>query len=77
MEVSEYLTMEEIKKRYPDEWVLLGDPETNEFCQFIGGTLIEHDRDKTSVLDRSKGKKPKHSAFLYTGEPDPNVVYML
>lgn len=75
--MSEYLTMEEIKKRYPDEWVLLEDPETDEFSAVVAGTLLEHGKDQESVAKRVKDKCFSSSAFLFTGDPDPNVVYLL
>lgn len=75
--MPEYLTMEEIKKRYPDEWVLLEDPETDEWTEVIGGTLLSHSAKKSETLARFRISKPGHWALLFTGEPDPEVAYLL
>ena len=75
--MSEYLTMEEIKERYPDEWVLLEDPAKDETLQVLGGTLLDHGTDDKEVFNRVKANPPKHSAFFFTGEPDPDVAYLL
>ncbi len=75
--MSEYLTMEEIKKRYPDEWVLLGDPEKDKSLQVLGGALLSHGIDDKEVLGRVKANPPKNSALFFTGEPDPDIAYLL
>jgi hypothetical protein len=38
-----------MKKNYPDEWVLLGDPEEDEYGQDISGVVLYHSRDKREV----------------------------
>jgi hypothetical protein len=76
-EMSEYLTMEEIKKRFPDEWVLLEDPEKDNTLKVLGGILVEHGEDDKEILGRAKLRPPKNFAFFYTGEPDPDVAYLL
>jgi hypothetical protein len=34
--MDEVLTIEEMKVRYAPEWVLIGDPETDEALRFLG-----------------------------------------
>ena len=43
-----YLSMDELKKRYPDEWVLLGDPEMKN-TSVLGGVPLYHSKDKKEV----------------------------
>jgi len=48
--VKRPVTIDEIKKFYPDEWVLLGNPEINEQKQLIlSGVLLYHSPDKREV----------------------------
>jgi len=56
MEISEYkdigvhLSMDDIKKSYPDEWILLGNPEMDEYEQAIlSGVVLYHSPDKREV----------------------------
>ena len=40
----------EIKSRYPDEWILLGNPEIDEPNQaIVSGTVLYHSPDKREV----------------------------
>jgi hypothetical protein len=48
--VKQTVTIDEIKKSYPDEWILLGNPEINEQQQAIlSGVLLYHSPDKREV----------------------------
>ena len=43
-------SMDDIKKSYPDEWILLGNPEMNEYEQAIlSGVVLYHSPDKREV----------------------------
>jgi hypothetical protein len=43
-----YITFEELKKRYPDEWVLLGDPKMKS-TSVLGGVVLYHSKNKKEV----------------------------
>ena len=44
------VNINEIKSHYPDEWILLGDPEIDEKNQAIlSGILLYHSPDKKEV----------------------------
>ena len=43
-----YISFEELKKQYPDEWVLLGNPEM-ENTSILGGVVLFHSKDKKEV----------------------------
>ena len=43
-----YLGLDELKKLYPDEWVLLGNPEM-ENTSVLGGVILYHSKDKKEV----------------------------
>ncbi len=62
----EKLSWDEIKRRYPDEWVALIDhdwPDT--LPEPISGIVYAHDPDHQSLLDRQKHLKA--AAILWTG----------
>ena len=74
---NEVLTFDEIKKRYPVEWVLLGnpelkDPELNEAIvhKVVSGVVLYHSKDKREIGYRAKDVKHgfEHFVCVYTGE---------
>lgn len=45
---SQYFSFDELKKKYPDEWVLLGNPEMKN-TSVLGGIVLYHCKDKKEV----------------------------
>ena len=46
----EPLEIEQIKRLFPDEWVLIGDPTMNETgIQVLSGIVLFHSKDKREV----------------------------
>jgi hypothetical protein len=45
---TDFSAIEELKKNYPDEWVLLGNP-TFQNTTVLGGVLLFHSKDKKEV----------------------------
>jgi len=44
------ISIDEIKQRFPDEWILLGNPVVDEYQQeFLAGELLYHSKDKKEV----------------------------
>jgi hypothetical protein len=76
--MNEVLTMAEIEARFPKEWVLLGDPETNEYQEVLRGRLIFHSSDRDEV-DRQALLLPipRHIAIFYTGPIPEDVEFVL
>ena len=50
-----YLAFDKIKKMYPNEWVLLGDPEIQN-TSILGGIVLYHSKDKKEVCYIGKDK---------------------
>ena len=45
---NNYIGFEELKNLYPDEWILLGNPETIN-TSVLGGIVLFHSKDKKEV----------------------------
>ena len=43
-----YITLDELKKLYPDEWVLSGNPQMKN-TSVLGGVVLYHSKDKKEV----------------------------
>ncbi|PIQ27487.1 hypothetical protein COW64_07220 [bacterium (Candidatus Blackallbacteria) CG18_big_fil_WC_8_21_14_2_50_49_26] len=67
---TEKMTWEEIKKLYPDEWVLITQPEANESTQVVAGCVFDHNEDHGYIHERMSELKGKGAiAVLFTGKP--------
>jgi hypothetical protein len=65
------LNIGEIKKLYPDEWVLLGNPvlDTANKIDVVSGIPIYHSKDKKEVcyIGRDKTAAFNKITLIYTG----------
>lgn len=55
-----YLTLDELKKIYPDEWVLLGNPKMKN-TSVLGGIVLYHSKDKKEVCYIGRDKTAEYS----------------
>jgi hypothetical protein len=65
--MNNLVTLSELKKKYPDEWVLIGDPR--ETGNDINGVLILHHKSKKELANQfSKYQHQFNNTILrYTG----------
>ncbi|MCY7330224.1 MAG: hypothetical protein LH618_16860 [Saprospiraceae bacterium] len=69
-----FFTVEEIRRRYPNEWVLLANPLL-EGLEIRGGQVLVHDSDKRNMALQGKDLIRKYArvTHLYTGEIPKNA----
>lgn len=65
--MSDVLTVGEMESRFNSEWVLVGDPETDDSLHVHSGRVIYHSKDRDEVYRKAIELKPKRFAMLYTG----------
>ncbi len=76
--MGEVLTMKEIEARFPSEWVLLADPQSDEHLEVLGGTLLFHSKDRDEVHRHAMElPAPGHIAILYTGPLPEDMEFVL
>jgi hypothetical protein len=75
--MNEVLPWEEIERRYPDEWVLLADPELDEASEVRAGRVLLHAADGDFVHERARELRLPASALLFTGEPAQDIIFAL
>jgi hypothetical protein len=75
--VDAVLTFDEIKARYAPAWVLLGDPQTDEFQQVHGGRVLFQSADREEVYRKAIELQPGHFAFCYLGEWPEDLEFIL
>ena len=66
---SDYITFDQAKMKYPDEWVLFGDPDMIN-TSVLGGIVVYHSKDKKEVCYIGKDKigNFKTVTIAFTGE---------
>ncbi len=64
--MSDQLSIAEIESRYPNEWILVEDPITNDALEVQSGKVICHSADRDEVYRKGLELRPKHSAILCT-----------
>jgi hypothetical protein len=66
VERKEKLTWQEMKRCYPDQWLLIVDYETDESGHLLAGVVERHSVDMDAVASSPALGRP--TAFRYTGE---------
>ena len=64
-----FVLMDELKVLYPNEWLLLGNPEMRN-TTVLGGTLLYHSKDKKEVcyIGRDKTNNFSKVTIAYAGD---------
>jgi hypothetical protein len=66
--MGNFLSFEEIKRLYPNEWVLLGNPKMKD-TEILGGIVVFHAPTKKGLVEgRELLEKFEHSTWTFTGE---------
>lgn len=75
--MDEAMTISEIESQFQGEWVLVEDPQTNEFLEVLGGKVRHHSMDRDEVYREAIKLQPKRFAMLYTGTMPKDTVIVL
>ena len=75
--MTEILNIDEIKSRHDGEWVLIGDPVTDESLSVIRGNVLSHSTDRNEVYRKARELKPTHSAILFFGRLPKDAAIVL
>jgi hypothetical protein len=62
---SVFISLDELKKLYPDEWVLLGNPEMKN-TSVLGGVVLYHSKDKKEVCYIGRDKTEGYDTVTIT-----------
>lgn len=72
--IQKKLTLAEIYQQYPDQWVLIVEPELDEDLEVIQGEVIASSPDRDGLYDQLHLRKGKSCAIEYTGSTKGEVV---
>ncbi len=70
---NNYIAFDDLKKIYPNEWILLGNPEMHN-TSILGGVVLYHSKDKKEVCYIGRDKTANFSTvtIAYTGDLKQN-----
>jgi hypothetical protein len=75
--MGDVLTLAEIEARFPAEWVLVEDPQTDEGLQLQGGKVLHHSKDRDEVYRKAVELRPRRFAVVYTAPlPEGTAVIL-
>lgn len=63
--MATYVSLDELKETYPDEWVLLGNPVLDN-TSVLGGTVLFHSKDKKEVCYIGRDKTADYQTVTIT-----------
>ena len=64
--MDEILTIEEINQCYPDQWVLIGDPETDESLEVLRGKVLYHGKSREEMYKAAKALPSPRNTSRHT-----------
>ena len=71
------MTLDEMVKTYPSEWLLIVNPQTNEKHEIEKGVVEYHSKDRDELYRHAVAKKPKRFTTYYTGKlPKDSAVIL-
>lgn len=71
------MTLEEMESEFDSEWVLVGEPVTDEALNVLQGSVLHHSKDRDEVYRKAVSLRPKRSAIVYTGRiPEGTAVVL-
>jgi hypothetical protein len=71
------LTIGEMESKFKSEWILVGDPETDDSIKVKSGAVLHHSKDRDEVYRKAIEPKPKRFAMLYTGTLPKDAAIIL
>lgn len=71
------LTLAEIYRQYPDEWVLVACVEMDKGLNIVRGEVLGHSPERSRLYDNSLPRKGKSIAIEYTGEIPDDLAILL
>jgi hypothetical protein len=71
------LTIAEINANFESEWVLVGDPQTDQSHAVLSGQVLWHSKDRDEVYRKAVELRPRRFAMLYTGKMPANTEIVL
>ncbi len=75
--MGDFLTIDEIKARFPSEWVLIGEPQADPSQRLVAGKALSHSPDRDEVDRKLLELRPSRFAMRFLGTMPENTAIVL
>ena len=75
--MNDLMSYEEIKARFPAEWVLVVDHQTDASLELVAGSVLCHSADRDEVDRILLELRPSRFALRYLGKMPENTALVL
>ena len=75
--MGEFLTIDEIERRYAPDWVLINNPQTDENLKLLSGEVISVSKDRNELYRKATELDLAHSAVRYLGPWPEDMIFIL
>jgi hypothetical protein len=75
--MSDALPFAQIEMQFPNEWVLIEDPQTNDALEVQSGRVLAHSKDRDELHQQVMTLRPSRFAVLFTGTYPEDAVIIL
>jgi hypothetical protein len=75
--MADVQTIEEIKAQFPSEWVLIGEPQTDEASRLLAGRVLFHSPNRDDVYRQAVELRLPYFAVRYLGTMPENTALVL
>ena len=75
--MNDVLTMDEITARSAPDWVLIGEPQTDEKLEVLAGKVLFHGPDQDEVCRKAMEYPPGRYALEFLGTFPEDLVLVL
>jgi hypothetical protein len=75
--MEQVMTLAEMEAQFDSEWILIGDPQTDESLELLAGTVLWHSKDRDEVYRKAIELHPPRFAMHYTGSMPENTAVVL
>ena len=71
------MTLEAIKKQYPNQWVLIEFTQLDDELRVVDGEVLAHSPSRHDIEKQLATLRNEKIAVEYTGEGDTGEVYLI
>ena len=71
------MTLDQIKQKYPDQWVLIEFDSLDEELRVTDGTVLAHSPSREEIDKELMALRNERVAVEFTGERDTDESYLL
>ena len=71
------MTLAQMETQFDSEWILVGDPKTDDALEVQSGQVLWHSQDRDEVYRKAVELRPRRFAMLYTGRMPEDTAIIL